>query len=70
MNPFGIIEDEVICKLLIEKWLIVNKIEMVINELLLKGPIISFDIGINLRASGIGKEVMNSIPFQSRIKNP
>jgi hypothetical protein len=39
VDPFGIVKGKVICTLLIEKWLIVNKIEIVINELLLEGPI-------------------------------
>ena len=40
-----------------EKFLIMDKIQVVINELLLDRSVIAFNVGVNLRAVRIGKEV-------------
>ena len=57
MNSLGVEKDEVVRKLLVENWFVVNEIEVVINELLLEGSVVPLDIGVNLGTPGIGKEV-------------
>jgi hypothetical protein len=40
MNPFGIIEDEILGKLSIEELVIGKKVHMIVNELLLDGSVV------------------------------
>ena len=70
MNSLGVEKDEVVCKLLAEKWFVVNEVKVVINELLLEGSVVPLDIGVNLGTPGIGKEVNNPITLQGSIKRP
>ena len=70
MNPFSVVKDEIVCKLLVEEWFVVDQIEVIIDELLLDGPVVALNIGIDLETPRIGEEVGNAIALQSRIKRP
>ena len=57
MNSFGVVEDEILGKLPVKKLFIRKKAHMIVNELLLDGSVVPFDIGIDLWAPGIGEDV-------------
>jgi len=42
----------------------VKKVKVVIDELLLEGPIIEFHIGVDLETARIGKQMDNPISLQ------
>ena len=44
-----------------EQGFVMDDIQMVINELLLDGPIVSLNVGVNLGATRIGKEVRDLV---------
>ena len=64
MDSFGVIEDEVLSKLCIEKLFIRKKAYMVVNELFLDGSVVPLNIGIDLRAPGIGEDVEDAVLFE------
>jgi len=61
MGSLGIIEDEILRECVMKKLFIMDKIQVVIDELLLDRSVITFNVGVNLRAVRIGKEVRNTL---------
>ena len=57
MRPFSVVPDEPRDQLAIELIGSDQQLLMVINELLLNGPVKTFDVGVHLGSSGIGMPV-------------
>ena len=64
MDTLGIIEDQVLGKLCIEKLFIRKKAYMVVNELFLDGSVVSLNVGIDLRTPGVWEHVEDAISFE------
>ena len=62
VNSLGEVEDHILCKTLMEKGFIMDNIQMVVDELLLDGPVIALNYAIDLGTSGIDKQ-MGDIGF-------
>lgn len=52
MNSFGILEDKILGKFFIEELFIRKKMYMMVNELLLDGSVVPFNVGIDLSDTG------------------
>lgn len=70
MGSLSSIKDEVVREFLMEKFLIMDKVQVVINELLLDCPIVTLDVRVDLRAVRIGKEVRYTLPHEVLVKFP
>lgn len=70
MGSFGIVEDKVVNEFFSEAGQVIDEMEVIVDELFLKGPVISFDTPIDLWAAWIGKVVRYSFVFQIGIKIP
>ena len=70
MKSLGIVEDEVLREFFMKKVLIMDKVQVVINELLLDCPIVTLDVRVNLRAVRIGKEVRYPLSHEVLLKFP
>jgi hypothetical protein len=57
MNSFGVVENEILGKLFVKELFVRKRAPMIVNELLLDGSVVPFDIGIDLWAPGIGEGV-------------
>ena len=53
MRSLGIIENQVFSESLAKQWFIINYIQIIINEFLLKGSIVPLNIGVYLWTSRI-----------------
>ena len=58
---FSIIPDQVLHQLGIEGIQVVNAIDIVVNELVLDGPVEPFQVAVRLRMSGVIEEVNEAI---------
>ena len=62
MNSFCKIEEYVLSKVQMKERLIMDDVQMVVNELLLYGPVIALYNAVDLGASGVDKQ-MGDIGF-------
>jgi hypothetical protein len=68
VDTLGVAEDQVVGKLLVKQFLVVDQIKVVINKLLLQSSIVALDIGINLRTARRGEQMNNPISLQCGIE--
>lgn len=70
MWSLGVIEDKVVDEFFSEAGQIVNKVEVMVDELFLKGSVKSFNTAVDLWTARIGKVVRDPLAFQIGIKIP
>ena len=61
MRSLGVVEDEIIGKLLVKERFVMDNIQMNIYKLLLYGSIVSLNITIDFGTIRIGKEMRDTI---------
>ena len=61
MGSFCIVVDEEVSQSVVEEGFVVNDVQVVINELFLKGAVVAFDEGVDFRASGVREEMGDAV---------
>jgi hypothetical protein len=67
-DTLGVIKDEVVGKLLVKQFLVMDQIKVVIAELLLESSIVVLNIGVDLRTARTGEQMGDSISLQYGIE--
>lgn len=67
MDTLGVVKDEIVGKLLVKQFLVMDQIKVVIDKLLLEGSIVALNIGIDLRTARIGEQMNNPISPEGNI---
>jgi hypothetical protein len=70
MNSLGEIEDHIFGEMFMKQGFIMDDIQMVVDELLLERSVISLNNAVNLRASGIDKQMGNGSFLECFIEFP
>jgi len=70
VDALGVVKDEVIDKLAVKQFLVMDNVKVVIDKLLLQSSIVTLNVGINLRTVRIGKQMGDSISLQYGIEAP
>jgi hypothetical protein len=70
MRSLGIVEDKVVNEPFSESGQIIDEVEVIVDELFLKGPVKSFSTPIDLWAAWIGEIVGYPSVFQMGVKLP
>jgi hypothetical protein len=54
VDTLGVVKDEIVGKLLVKQFLVMDQNKVVIDKLLLEGSIVALNISIDLRTARIG----------------
>ncbi len=65
MNPFSVIENKVISKLLMKQLLVMDDIQMIIYKLFLYGSVIPLYMSIDFWTSGITEQMRYAVVASS-----
>jgi len=70
MRSLGIVEDKVVNEFFSESGQVIDDVEVMVDELFLKGPVKSFNTAIDLWAAWIGEVMGYPLMLQIGIKFP
>ena len=70
MRSFRIVEDKVVDEFFSEAGQVIDEVEVIVDELFLKGPVKSFNTAVDLWAAWIGEVMGYPLVLQIGIKIP